>query len=72
MQLSHFRAIAAQSFRRARTATQTHVDYESLMKLGRRFKARAEVARARLARMRQASDRKWENDRQKEDRHREE
>jgi hypothetical protein len=71
MQFSHFRAMAAQSFRRARTATQTHVDYESLMRLGQRFKARATAARARLAKMRQAAGRKEEN-RQKEYRDRRE
>jgi hypothetical protein len=72
MQLSHFRAMAAQSFRRARTATQTHVDYESLMRVGQQFKARAMAARARLAKMRQAAGRKEENDRQKEYRDRRE
>lgn len=49
--ISYFRRRAAQSFRDARSSAAPHLDYESLMRLGRRFKARAIVARARLARL---------------------
>jgi hypothetical protein len=52
MSISYFRRMAAESFRRARASAQPHIDYESLLTLGRTFKARATAARARLAAMR--------------------
>ena len=55
MSISYFRRMAAQSFRRARASAQPHIDYESLMRLGRAFKARATAARERLAGMRAAA-----------------
>ncbi len=56
--------MAAQSFRDARTSVQPHVDYESLLRLGRAFKVRATAARVRLAAMRVAAARKREAERQ--------
>jgi hypothetical protein len=55
MSISYFRHRAAQSFRDARSSVAPQLDYESLMRLGRKFKARATAARARLARLRRAS-----------------
>ncbi|HKW52626.1 MAG TPA: hypothetical protein VJO12_02970 [Stellaceae bacterium] len=55
MSISYFRRMAAQSLRRARASAQPHIDYESLVTLGRAFKARATAARARLAAMRAAA-----------------
>jgi len=55
MSLSHFRRIAAQSYRRARASFERHKDYEALMRLGQEFKAKATRAAARLARMRGAA-----------------
>jgi hypothetical protein len=49
MSISYFRRMAADSFRRARASAQPHIDYESLLRLGRAFKARAAAARTRLA-----------------------
>ncbi len=72
MSISYFRRMAAQSFRRARTSVQPHIDYESLLKLGREFKARATAARKRLAATRAAAARKHEADRQKDYRDRRE
>lgn len=54
MSMSYFRRRAAQSYRDARTSLAPHLEYDSLMRLGREFKARAIVARARLARLRDA------------------
>jgi hypothetical protein len=58
MSISYFRRMAAQSFRRARTSAQPHIDYESLLTLGRAFKAQATAASQRLTRMRKAAARK--------------
>lgn len=55
MSLSHFRRIAAQSYRQARASLEPHKDYEALMRLGQEFKAKATRAAARLARMRGAT-----------------
>lgn len=55
MAISYFRRMAAQSFRRARTSVQPHIDYENLMRLGREFKVRATAARTRLAAMSEAA-----------------
>ena len=55
MSISYFRRMAAESFRRARASAQPHIDYESLLTLGRAFKARATAARARLAAIRAAA-----------------
>jgi hypothetical protein len=55
MSISYFRHRAAQSYRDARSSVAPHLDYESLMRLGRKFKARATTARARLARLRHAA-----------------
>ena len=54
MSMSYFRRRAAQSYRDARASLAPHLEYESLMRLGRKFKARAVVARARLVRLRDA------------------
>jgi hypothetical protein len=54
MSISYFRRRAGQSYRDARSSSAPQLDYESLMRLGRKFKARATAARARLARLRQA------------------
>jgi hypothetical protein len=53
--ISYFRRMAAQSYRAARSSVKPHLDYESLMRLGDAFKARATAAAERLGRMRQAS-----------------
>lgn len=58
MAMSYFRRMAAQSFRRARTSAQPHIDYESLLRRGHEFKRRAATARERLAAMRAAAARK--------------
>jgi hypothetical protein len=55
MSISYFRRRAAQSYRDARSSLAPQLDYESLMRLGRKFKARATAARARLARRRHAA-----------------
>jgi hypothetical protein len=72
MSMSYFRRMAAQSFRRARTSVRPHIDYESLVKLGREFKARATAARERLAARRAAAARKHEAERQEDYRDRRE
>jgi hypothetical protein len=54
MSTSYFRRRPAQSYRDARSSVAPHLDYESLMRLGRKFKALATAARARLARLRRA------------------
>jgi hypothetical protein len=54
MSISYFRRMAAESFRRARASAQPHIDYESLLRLGRAFKAQATAACARLAAIRVA------------------
>jgi len=72
MSISYFRRMAAQSFRRARASGQPHIDYESLLRLGRAFKARATMARKRLADMRAAAAHKQEAERQKDYRDRRE
>lgn len=64
MSISYFRRMAAQSFRGARASARPHIDYESLLRLGRTFKARATAACQRLARMRKATARKHEAERQ--------
>ncbi len=58
MSISYFRRMAAQSYRHARASTQPHIDYESLMRLGREFTAQATAARTRLAAMRGAAARR--------------
>ena len=63
MSISYFRRMAAESFRRARASAQPHIDYESLLTLGRAFKARATAARARLAAIRAAAAGKHAADR---------
>jgi hypothetical protein len=55
MSISYFRRMAAESFRRARASAQPHIDYESLLRLGRAFKAQATAACARLAAIRAAA-----------------
>lgn len=52
--ISYFRRRAARSYRDARSSLAPHLDYESLMRLGQEFKARAIAARARLVRWRDA------------------
>ena len=52
MSMSYFRRRAARSYRDARSSLAPQLDYESLMRLGRKFKARATEAQARLARWR--------------------
>lgn len=72
MSISYFRRMAAQSFRGARASAQPHIDYESLLRLGRAFKARATASRQRLARMRAAAAHKHEAERQVDERDRRE
>ena len=55
MSISYFRRRAAQSYRAARSSLAPQMDYESLIRLGRKFKARATAAQARLARLRHAA-----------------
>ena len=55
MSISYFRRRAAQSYRDARSSLAPQMDYESLIRLGRTFKARATAAQARLARLRHAA-----------------
>ena len=66
MSISYFRRMAAQNFRRARASAQPHIDYESLLRLGRAFKARATAARKRLAEIRAAAAHKDEAERRKD------
>jgi hypothetical protein len=63
MSISYFRRRAAQSYRDARSSLAPQLDYESLMRLGRKFKARATAARARLARRQHAALRREETER---------
>ena len=55
MSISYFRRRAARSYREARSSLAPQLDYEALMRLGRKFKARATAARVRLARLRRAA-----------------
>jgi hypothetical protein len=55
MSISYFRRRAAQSYRDARSSPAPQLDYESLMRVGRKFKARATAARVRLNRLRHAA-----------------
>jgi hypothetical protein len=55
MSISYFRRRAARSYRDARSSLAPQLDYESLMRLGRKFKARATAARVRLTRVRHAA-----------------
>ena len=55
MSISYFRRCAAQSYREARSSLAPQMDYESLMRLGRKFKARATAAEVRLTRLRRAA-----------------
>ena len=70
MSISYFRRMAAESFRRARSSAQPHLDYESLLRLGHAFKSRATAARKRLAEMRAAATRNQEAGRQEHSRDR--
>jgi hypothetical protein len=72
MLISHFRQMAAQSFRRARNSVQPHLDYERLLILGGEFKARATAARLRLAAWRAAAARRQAVERQEDFRDRRE
>lgn len=54
MSMSYFRRRAARSYRDARSSLAPRLEYASLMRLGREFKARATAAQARLARLRDA------------------
>jgi hypothetical protein len=63
MSISYFRRRAARSYRDARSSLAPQLDYESLMRLGRKFKARATAARVRLARLRHAALRRAETER---------
>jgi hypothetical protein len=64
MRTTYFRRMAAQSYRRARSVTQRHIDYEALNGRGHEFKAKATRAVARLADMRAASLRQYEAERE--------
>ena len=64
MSISYFRRLAARSYRAARSSLEPQKDYESLMRLGREFKARATAARARLMLMRNSRLRREEAERQ--------
>ncbi len=64
MSMSYFRRQAARSFREARSSLVPQIDYETLMRLGRSFKARAVAAQARLARLRDTVLSKEEAERQ--------
>jgi DNA-binding transcriptional regulator PaaX len=55
MSMSYFRRQAAQCYRDARSSSTPQMEYESLMRLGQKFKVRATAARARVARMRHAA-----------------
>jgi hypothetical protein len=52
MSISYLRRRAGESYRDARSSLTPQLDYESLMRLSREFKARAIAARTRLARLR--------------------
>jgi len=62
--MSYFRRRAARSYRDARSSLKPYLTYETLMELGREFKARATAAQARLARRRKASLLREESERQ--------
>lgn len=62
MSISYFRRRAAQSYRDARSSV-ARLDYESLMRLGRKFKAHATAAQVRLTRLRSAVLLREETDR---------
>jgi hypothetical protein len=64
MSISYFRRRAAQAYRGARSSATPQLDYESLMRLGAEFKARATAARARLGRLRRAALQQEEAERQ--------
>jgi hypothetical protein len=64
MPISYFRAKAAQCYRGARSSLQPHIDYESLMRLGHTFKAKATAAAVRLTRARSTSVKRQEAARQ--------
>jgi hypothetical protein len=64
MRTSYFRRMAAQSYRRARSASGRHIDYKALIGRGHEFKAKATRAIARLAEMRAASVRQYEAERE--------
>jgi hypothetical protein len=65
MSISYFRRQAAQCFRGARASGQMHLDYESLMRRARRFKAKATTAQRRLAGM-QARAARWQEAKRQE------
>jgi hypothetical protein len=64
--MSYFRRRAARSYRDARSSLAPHLDYESLMRVGREFKVRAVAAQARLARWRDAERLREEDARRQE------
>lgn len=64
MSMSYFRRRAVASYRDARSSLAPHLDYETLIRLGREFKTRATAAQARLARMREAALARDETERQ--------
>jgi hypothetical protein len=64
MSISYFRAKAAQCYRDARSSLQPHIDYESLLRLGHEFKAKAIAAAERLTRARGSSLKRQEAARQ--------
>ena len=55
MSISYFRQRAARSYREARSSLAPQMEYESLMRLGRKYKARATAAQLRLTRLRHAA-----------------
>ena len=64
MRTSYFRRMAAQSYRRARSVSGGHIDYEALIRRGHEFKAKAAEAIARLADKQGASLRQYESERE--------
>jgi hypothetical protein len=64
MSLSHFRRMAAQSYRLARSCLEPHDEFEALMRRGREFKAKATRAAARVAAIRGVRARRQESERQ--------
>lgn len=64
MSVSHFRRMAAQCYRQARSSLEPNQDEETLMNLGHKFKAKAVTAVARLAGMCAARARRQEAARQ--------
>jgi hypothetical protein len=63
MRTSYFRRMAGQSYRRARSVSKRHIDYEALIRRGHEFKAKATRAVVPLADMRAASVRQDEAER---------